>query len=62
MQDETNTNGREGVPVGLTIYTRRSADIRATDRVVLRGDTYRVDGEPAVWPDGLVLHLERVEG
>ena len=42
-------DGRTAVITRPTLYLPPRADIRPTDRVVVRGKTYEVGGEPAVW-------------
>lgn len=66
--DEERGQGREGVVIGLTVYVRRTVDVVATDRIVARGDTWQVDGDPADWRSphtnrrGMQIQLRRVEG
>lgn len=61
--------GRTAVIVGLTLYLPAGADMRATDRVVARGSTYEVVGDPAVWVSpytgaqpGIEVAVERYDG
>lgn len=68
-EGEDRTMGRQGVIVGWTLYTPPGVDIRATDRIEARGETYEIDGEPGDWrrPStdqaiGVELALRRVEG
>jgi hypothetical protein len=62
------TDGRDTVISGLIAYVPAGADIRATDRIVFRGVTYAVDGDPGYWddlsatPDHLEVPLRRVTG
>lgn len=62
------TDARDTVISGLIAYVPASADIRATDRIIWRGDTYAVDGDPGCWddltgtPDHLEVPLRRVTG
>jgi len=64
-----NHDGRDGVTVDLVIYMPAGADVLAADRLLVRGDLYDVDGEPAVWTspdhphiDGVVVGANRSEG
>lgn len=61
--------GRGSVTTSPTLYAPTEADIRASDRVVVRGRTWQVDGDPALWMHpmtgwaaGLVVNLKGVEG
>jgi hypothetical protein len=67
--EEDRTNGRQAVIVGFNIYAPPGADIRPTDRVVARGETHEIDGDPGVWVDpfsqtekGVEIRTRRVEG
>jgi len=68
MQAENNANGREGVTSVAGVYLYPGADILATDRLIVRGRTYRVNGEPADWSHpqsrggGVLVNVERVDG
>jgi hypothetical protein len=64
-----DSDHRQGVVIGWTLYAPAGADIEPSDRIVARGDTYEVDGEPADWRSpfsgraaGVALSLRRVEG
>jgi hypothetical protein len=46
----------------LTVYGPPTADVTATDAVVVRGDRYAIVGVPAQWPAGVVISLRRSEG
>lgn len=66
---EDNANSRQGVVIGWTAYIPPGNSIEPTARIVARGNTYEIDGEPADWRDpytgrkaGLELTLRRVEG
>lgn len=56
------TTDREYTATRMTLYAPPDADLRATDRVVWRGDTYEVDGPPMTWVDlgGVADHVEAV--
>jgi hypothetical protein len=62
-------DGRMAVITRPTLYLPPGADVRASDRVVVRGRTYDVGGEPAVWTNpysattkGVVVPLGEVAG
>ena len=69
QSSEDTAAGREGVIIGLTLYAPAGSDIEAVDRVVVRGETYEVDGEIAEWTNpyssvarGVEINVKRVEG
>jgi hypothetical protein len=62
-------DARNQVVSGFTLYMPAGAIITAANRVVVRGATYNVLGEPAVWHSpftgwepGIVVQVERSEG
>lgn len=61
-------DGRNAVIVNPTLYAPSGSDIAANDRLVVRGLTYDVDGEPgdwvaaSGWQAGMVVPLKRVDG
>lgn len=62
-------DGRTAVITRPTLYLPPGADLEASDRVVIRGRTYEVGGQPAVWTNpydtrtkGVVVPLEEVTG
>lgn len=67
VPDETaEAFGSQVIEAG-TIYGFRGTDLRASDRVLIRGDMWQVHGEPADWksyssyaPDGCVILVKRV--
>lgn len=66
---EPTQDGRNAVITRPEVYAPADADVTAGDRLVVRGETYEVDGEPAAWRSpftgwapGLVIVLKRVEG
>lgn len=66
---EPVAEGRQAVITKPEVYAPAGADIRAHDRLVVRGKTYEVDGEPALWKSpftgwqpGVVVPLKIVEG
>ena len=61
--------GREPVVSDVVLYRPEVADVLAGDRVVVRGRTYTVDGNPATWRHpmtgwsaGFVVRGNLVEG
>lgn len=66
---EETSSGRQGVLVGMTVYTPPGADVVATDRMRVRGQLFEVDGEPSDWRNpfttlarGVEVALRRVDG
>lgn len=60
---------RGAVVTQPTVYAPRGADVLAADRIVVRGRTWQVDGDPADyrnpftgWAPGLVIKLKAVTG
>jgi hypothetical protein len=60
---------RDGRIVGLTVYLPAGADVVATDRMVVRGESYRIESDPGDWRQpwsgravGVTVQLVRVEG
>lgn len=67
--EEDRGNGRQAVIIGFNVYAPAGADVLPTDRLIVRGDTYSVDGEPGVWTnpftditEGVEIRTRRVEG
>jgi hypothetical protein len=63
------TDGRDTVIAGLTIYLPDGADVAAVDRVIARGETWDVVGQPqdwlspfTGWRPGRAVALQRVTG
>lgn len=61
--------GRDAVVTRPTVYAPSGADVLAGDRIVIRGRTWQVDGEPADyrspfsgWAAGLAIHVKAVSG
>ena len=46
---EVSGDGREGVTVGFTVFMPFGSNVGAHDRLVVRGVTVEVDGEPVSW-------------
>lgn len=66
---ETSEVGRAPIVTQPTVYADPSADVLAGDRLVVRGRTWEVDGDPADWRNpftgwrpGLVIKLKAVSG
>lgn len=66
---EPLTDGRDTVRTGTVVYLGADADVRATDRMRVRGVIHAIAGEPSLWvdpwtqtPSGLVITLVRVDG
>ena len=66
---EPSEVGRESVVTKPTVYAPFGADVLPGDRVVVRGRTWQVDGDPAEWRSpftgwepGTVIKLMAVEG
>lgn len=64
-----DSDRRQGVVIGWTLYAPAGADIQPSDRIEARGKTLEVDGEPGDWVNpytghgaGLELALKAVEG
>lgn len=49
VSSEEETRDRQATITGYRVYLEAGADVLAGDRMVLRGDTYDVDGLPADW-------------
>lgn len=46
-----------------TVYAPPGSDVRATDQMRIRGDLYKVVGQPQVWgSSGVVIAVRRVTG
>lgn len=66
---ENNAGDRNQTIIGLTLLIPPGIAVRSTDRFVVRGERYEVDGEPGVWRSyltntqaGTQVTLTRVEG
>jgi hypothetical protein len=67
---EPDEVGRRAVLSGLTVYAPTTCPVTARDRVVYRGESWEVVGDPGVWADnphggfqeGVQFDLERSEG
>ncbi len=56
-------DARNAVVSGFTLYLPTSTTVTAGKRVLVRGGTYSVMGDPAVWLNtGVVVQVERMEG
>ena len=61
--------GRQSVITGLTVYMPSWVTLSPYDRLIVRGVTYRVEGEPGEWRSpfsgwepGIEVAVTRVEG
>jgi hypothetical protein len=61
--------GRQGVIIGMTVYFPARTDVRATDRLEVRGEEHTIDGDPGRWINpfdgvdrGVEVATRRVEG
>lgn len=64
-----DNDGRTAVLVGARLYLPAGTILGSTDRVVIRGATYELDGEPSIWADpfgsgldGIEAQVRKVEG
>jgi hypothetical protein len=56
-------DARNSVTDGWTLYLPEGSDVTPADRMVVRGDTHFVIGEPSSWLGaGLVVQTSRTEG
>lgn len=62
-------DGRDTVTIGLVVSLPDGADIQPTDRVIARGQTWEVQGQPGEyaspltgWRPGLPVALRRITG
>lgn len=54
---------RQSVQTTATVYIRSTcADVRAKDRLRFRGYEWQIDGDPEVWPLGVVVNATRKRG
>lgn len=67
--DEPTQDARNAVITRPTVYAPTGSDVLPGDRLVVRGITYEVKGNPAAWRSpftgsspGLVVTLEEVRG
>lgn len=49
VSSSEDNDGRQAVITSYRVYLDSGADVLAGDRVVMRGTTYQVDGDPADW-------------
>jgi hypothetical protein len=59
--------GRQGVIVGTTVYFPAATDVRATDRLEVRGEVHDIEGDVGIWPGApggrdTEVATKRVEG
>ena len=67
--DEPTQEARNAVVSGFTLYLPAGTEIGPQNRVVVRGGTYEVLGEAAVWRNpftgwvpGVVVQVQKVDG
>lgn len=67
--DEPAETGRQAVITGLTVYMPPDTEVGPNDRLIVRGVTYEVEGEPgdwrhpfSGWRPGVEVAVSRVEG
>lgn len=49
LAGDATEGGRQGVIIGTTVYFPTATDVRATDRLEVRGETHTIEGDPGVW-------------
>lgn len=66
---EDHAGGRQAVLAPATLYAPTGADIQPQDRIVVRGETFEVDGDRSDWRNpysghrpGISVALRRVTG
>lgn len=64
-----DNDGRTATIVGARLFMPAGTDVESSDRIVIRTETYEVDGDPHVWTDptgsgvsGVEVPLRKVEG
>lgn len=69
QSSEPLQEARNAIQTQPEVYAPTGSDILSGDRVVVRGKTYDVDGEPADWRSpftgwapGMVIALKRTDG
>jgi hypothetical protein len=67
LQGDALDVGRQGVIVGTTVYFPTGTDVRATDRLEVRGEVHMIEGDPGWWKDApggwdTEVATRRVEG
>lgn len=69
QEGDADGRGRQGVIVGLSIFMPAGTDVRATDRLEVRGEPHSIEGDPGVWRSpysgverGVEVATRRVEG
>lgn len=56
-------SARNAVVSGYTLYLPTGSDVTAQDRMIVRGETFPVLGDPASWLGaGIVVQVGRTEG
>lgn len=69
LAGDITDQGRQGVIVGTTVYFPAGTDVRASDRLEVRGEEHKILGDPGRWVSpfeaverGVEVATERVEG
>jgi hypothetical protein len=69
LQGDATEGGRQGVIIGTTVYFPAGTDVRATDRLEVRGEAHTIEGDPGYWTSpysgtarGVEVATRRVEG
>lgn len=67
LQGDATEAGRQGVIIGTTVYFPKGTDVRATDRLNVRGEVHTIEGDPGYWPEApgafdVEVATRRVEG
>lgn len=65
--NEANVPTRQDVTIEGTVYMPSSTVVSSRSQLIIRGDTYAVQGEPGVWlapfsPWSIVVNVTRAEG
>jgi hypothetical protein len=62
-------DSRSEVDSAVDVYVPVGSNIRAQDRLIIRGETWSVEGDPAVWSHpmtgwspGIVVRAKKVDG
>jgi hypothetical protein len=64
---DVTDRGRQGVVVGATVYFPKGVEVRASDRLEVRGEPHVIEGEPGWWKGApgrwdVEVATRRVEG
>jgi hypothetical protein len=53
LQGDATEAGRQGVIIGTTVYFPTGTEVRATDRLEVRGEVHLIEGDPGWWNGAL---------